>query len=341
MKRKWFGLAASVFLLFLFTSPLAAQQGAGQGAGRGAAGLISVLLRPKFISMLVLGLLALGLLLTKKMRDGLKIPLLLVSTFLFGIAANLPVAAFKGFSMHPSPICSATKSILYGFRAPMIVFLAVILFLTLLGPKLFCGWVCPVGAVQELAAMLADRLKIRRIKWNFTFTQAVRIGIFLAFIFLSGTAVYHTVVEGQKSALSLYDPINAFHGFEMGAQPSFLAGFLHYLPLLLTIGLAFKTYRPFCYLVCPVGLLTNLVEQVGLFRVSLKKPACTDCVICRQKSPCPTVPEILKGSVLRPDCYSCTVCVNSCKACRALDYGIKREIGDKYGIQKPETSSIQ
>lgn len=325
MKRKWIWFAVSIVLAFVSAAPLAAQQGAGQGGGRGAAGFFAVILRPKFVAMLVLGLLALALLLTRKMRDGLKIPLLLVSTFLFGIAANLPVAAFKGFGMHPSPICSATKSILYGFRMPMIAFLAVILFLTLLGPKLFCGWICPVGALQELIAMLADRLRLRRIKWNFVFTQTVRIGIFLAFIFLSGTAVYHTVVEGQKTALSLYDPINAFHGFEMNPQLSFLAGFLHYLPLLLTIVLAFKTYRPFCYLVCPVGLFANLVEQVGLFRVTLKRRACTDCAVCRKESPCPAVPEILKGSVLRPDCYSCTVCVRSCKACGALDYGVKRE----------------
>jgi len=33
----------------------------------------------------------------------------------------------------------------------------VIVFLTLLGPKLFYGYVCPVGAIQELVAMLADR----------------------------------------------------------------------------------------------------------------------------------------------------------------------------------------
>jgi len=320
VKMKRIGIPASVFLFLLFASPLAAQQ----GAGRRAAAFWTVLARPKFVVMLVFGLIALALLLTRKMKDSIKIPFLLLSTFLFGIAPNLPVALFKRFSMHPSPVCAATKSILYGFGMPLIVTLAVIVLLTIVGPKLFCGWVCPVGAVQELIAMLADKLKIRRIKWNFVFTQTVRIGIFLLFVFLSGTAIYHTYLEEQKVALSVYDPINAFHGFEFVAQPSFLAGFLHYLPLLLTLVLAFKFYRPFCYLICPVGLLANLLEQVGLFRVTLKKPSCTDCGVCEKASPCPTVPEILKGSVLRPDCYACTACVNSCKESKALEYGIKR-----------------
>jgi len=320
MKSKWSGISTSVFLFLLFASPLAAQQ----GAGRKAATFWTVLTRPKFVVMLILGLIALTLLLTRKMKDSIKIPLLLLTTFLFGIAPNLPVVLFKKFGMHPSPVCAATKSILYGFGMPLIVTLAIIVFLTLLGPKLYCGWVCPVGAIQELVAMLADKLKIRRIKWNFVFTQTVRVGIFLLFVFLSGTAIYHTYVEEQKVALSIYDPINAFHGFEFVAQPSFLAGFLHYLPLLLTLVLAFKFYRPFCYLVCPVGLFTNILEQVALFRVTLKKSACIDCGVCEKASPCPTVPEILKESVLRPDCYACTACVNSCRDLKALEYGTKR-----------------
>lgn len=106
--------------------------------------------------MLVIAAAAFVLLLARRMNNRLKVPILLISTFLYGIAANLPLKFFAGFAMHPSPVCSATKSLLYGFRMPMIATLAVILFLTLVGPKLFCGWVCPVGAVQELTSMPAE-----------------------------------------------------------------------------------------------------------------------------------------------------------------------------------------
>jgi ferredoxin-type protein NapH len=310
----------SGIIFFAAAVPLLAQQ----GAGRGAPSFWDALVRPRPLAMLILGLLAMVLLLTKTMRNGIKVPFLLLSTFLFGIAANLPVDAFKVFSMHPSPICAITKPLIFGFRVPMFALGAVILFLTLVGPKLFCGWVCPVGAAQELIAMLADKLRIRRIKWNFTFTQAVRIAVFLLFVFLSMTAVHHVVRDGNKIAVSVYDSVNAFHGFKIEPHPSFWAGFLNYLPFILTIALAFKTYRPYCYLVCPIGLFTNALEQVSLFRVSLNKSACTDCKDCVEKSPCPTVPEILKGSVLRPDCFSCTVCVNSCRDSKALSFGVKR-----------------
>ena len=318
LKRIGISAAAAGLALLAHPLSLAAQQGAGRGK---PPGFLEVLARPKFVTMLVIGLVALVLLLTRRMKNSFKVPLLLLATFLYGVAANLPVKFFAGFVMHPSPICAATKSILYGFRTPMMVTLAVILFLTLVGPKIFCGWVCPVGAIQELIAMLADKLGIRRRKWNFRFTQGVRVAIFLLFVFLSGTAVLHTVQEDKVVALSLYDNINAFHGFEIGLQPTLFANIVHYLPFVLTLAFAFLFYRPFCYLVCPIGLLANLVENFALFRVVLRKPPCNDCGVCTTKSPCPTVPEILKDSAYRPDCFSCTACVNSCPS-RSLEFGV-------------------
>lgn len=170
--------------------------------------------------------------------------------------------------------------------------------------------------------MLADKLRIRRRKWNFRVTQTVRVGILLLFVALSLTAVLHTTApSGQKSALSLYDYINAFHGYEIALQPTLFDTVVHFLPFVLTLAFAFVTYRPFCYLVCPIGLLTNLVENVALFRVVLKRPACNDCGVCETKSPCPTVPEILKDAAYRPDCFSCTVCTNACCPKGALEFG--------------------
>lgn len=320
---KRIGVVVASAALAVLAHPLALAAQPGSGRGRQGATFFAMLSRPKFVTMLVIALIALVLLLTRRMTNAIKVPILLVSTFLYGVAANLPIKLFAGFSMHPSPICAATKSILYGFRMPMIVTLAVILFLTLVGPKLFCGWVCPVGAVQELIAMLADKLGIRRRKWNFRATQAVRVSIFLLFVFLSGTAILHVVQpNGSKVALSLYDYINAFHGYELGAQPTLLAGLIHFLPFVLTLLLAFFFYRPFCYLVCPIGLLTNLVEQFGLFRVVMKKPTCNDCGACAIKAPCPTVPEILKDSAHRPDCFSCNVCVSGCCPKGSLEFGV-------------------
>jgi polyferredoxin len=246
---------------------------------------------------------------------------LLLATFFFGLLGNVT----SYFIMHPSPMCAATKSLLYGFGLPLIVTLAVIFLLTLTGPKLFCGWVCPVGAAQELIAMLADKLKIKRYRFSFTLAQTVRLFLFLAFIFISGTALLHGIFKGKVFALSLYDYINPFHGMEFGLNDNFLGYVIHYLPFLLTVIFAFKYYRPFCHFVCPIGLYTHWLEQVALFRITFKKETCTTCNVCVQRTPCTAIPEILKESTLRPDCYACNECIKKCPE-GSLAIGIKRTV---------------
>jgi polyferredoxin len=320
-------LVFSLFTLFLFSPALFSQtaESAAEHAQRRAPTFWDFLVHPRFVFkfsvMLVLGIVVLVLLKTKKMNKATKVVLLLLATFLFGLLGNV----FDYFAMHPSPMCAATKSLLYGFGIPLIITLVVIFLLTLIGPKLFCGWVCPVGAVQELIAMLADKLGIKRNQFSFTVAQTVRFLIFILFIFLSATAVIHGVFEGRTYAISIYDYINPFHGMEFGANEDLLGYLIHYLPFLLTVILAFKYYRPFCHFVCPIGLYTHFLEQIALFRITFKKNTCTDCNICLKKTPCTAIPEIMKESVLRPDCYACNDCIEKCLE-DSFEIGIKRTV---------------
>jgi polyferredoxin len=180
-----------------------------------------------------------------------------------------------------------------------------------------------VGTLQELMSLLADKLKIKRKRFNFIFAHSVRMILFILFIFLSTTLVLHVVYEGEVYANSLYDYVNAFHGMELGMPVSFLDALAHYLPLLLTILLALKYYRPFCHFLCPVGLFTHWLEQVSLFKVSLKRSKCNDCKVCVKEAPCEAMDDILKEATLRPDCYACNKCVETCPE-DALKIGTKK-----------------
>jgi len=288
--------------------------------------LVGFLLQPKFIAMVAIAAVVFALLKTRRMGNQLKVAVLLVSTFLFGIAGNLPVDFFSSFAMHPSPICAFTKPLLFGLGIPFLGTIIVISALTLVGPKLFCGWVCPVGAIQELVSMLSDRLQLRRFKLPFTMTNAIRLAFFLVFIGVSTTGVLAITTSRGTFPKSLYDYVNPFHGLEIGVPDSLLTATIQYLPFLVVLGLSVVTYRPFCYALCPVGLVTHWLEQIGLFRVTLLREPCVDCDLCTKKSLCPTVPEMLKETALRPDCFSCTRCTAACPK-DALLYGTRRTVG--------------
>ncbi len=320
-------LKRSFFFFTLFSAKFLTAEvvhQAGEHAGRKKPPtFFSFLLQPKFIVMLLIGIVVIILLKSKKMQKGIKVTLLLISTFLFGFAGNIPADFFHSFAMHPSPMCAATKPLLYGFGIPFMVTLFVIFLLTLTGPKLFCGYVCPVGAVQEIISMFSDKLKIKRFKTNFKVAHAVRIFLFIMFIFISATAILSITFKGKIFPKSFYDFINPFHGLEFELENSLFGYITHYVPFLLTVIFSFKYYRPFCHFVCPIGLYTSFIEQVSLFRISLKKDKCTNCNICVNKAPCTAMKDILNGSDLRPDCFTCNVCIDVCPE-DALEVGIKR-----------------
>jgi polyferredoxin len=329
---KLFNATKKIILLMFCMVPIfifsQSTEKAVEHAQRKAPTFFDFLTRTAFISkyyaMIILGIIVLALLLTKKMKPKIRITILLISTFLFGIVGNIPLKPFSFFSMHPSPMC-VTKALLYGFRIPFMVTLGVILILSLVGPRLFCGYICPVGAVQELMSALADKLKIKRKSFNFTMANTIRLFIFVLFIFLSATAIVHVVFEGNAYPQSIYDYVNPFHGLEISMPTGVFDALTHYLPFLLTVILAFKFYRPFCHFVCPIGLFTHWTEQVSLFKISLNRPKCTDCQICVKKAPCEAMDDILKDSTLRPDCYTCYACIKDCPE-DALEIGTKRTV---------------
>lgn len=300
----------SLFLLWMFllgmSLVLPAQDLSHNGPVRRT--LMTLLLSPKYLTMIVLGILALFLLKKGLLKGWVKVVMLSLAVFFFGVAANLPIPFFQKYAMHPSPICAVAKAMLYGFGTPMIATALVILLLSLIGPRLFCGWVCPVGALQELTFMLQKKLKLPQLRLPYRLTNRIRTGLLLAFFFLSGTAVIHAVLDnGKKVGISLYDYFNAFHGFEWEGL-----ALISLLPLLLSVILGLFVYRPYCHLVCPVGLLTHWLEPLALFRFNLKKEACNDCQKCVKETPCQATEEIVKGSTVRPDCFACGDCLHHC-----------------------------
>lgn len=245
-------------------------------------------------------LIGLVLLYKTKLKHNLRFLFLFIIFFVFAIFPTLPLGKFNyGMGIHPSPMCIITKPFLFlnaGRTVPIIFLslLASILVLTIIGNKLFCGWVCPIGALQEIfnRAPLANKLKI---KLPFKLTNLIRISIFVIFvviIFSTGIGIY-----------DYFNPFEFLHWqFELFAS----------LFLSMTLIASLFIFRPFCYLICPLGMVTWIFEHFSFIKIKVNKDKCTSCNICIEKSPCPSIPSILNGKKLRPDCHACGRCLEVC-----------------------------
>ena len=283
------------FLLALFFTLQAAQNNSGS-----LSGFFSAWQLPKVWIAALLAVLGTVLLMSKKLTTAWRIILMVLAFFAFGVVSVLPLGTFaQGMGLHPSPMCVIEKPFLFANagRAIPLIFLSIFAFvglLTVASNKSFCGWTCPIGALQELLHKI-PLPKNYKTKIPFKVTNSVRFSLFALFVafvfFLS---------------FSIYEYVNAFH-------------VLHWTwswELAIPIGIAFVggvfVYRPFCYLICPLGLFTWVLEHVSVLRVKLNKQACTDCKICVKQSPCPTMPAILAEKRIRPDCHACGECIKAC-----------------------------
>jgi polyferredoxin len=296
-------LCAVVILLCISNTTWAA------GGGRRSMGFLDVLLLPRVWVSAIFCLAGMGLLIKAKVHTRLRLIVLSTVFFFFGILPALPLGRFAlGMGLHPSPVCAITKPFLFlsaGRQVP-IIFIAILFFISvfsIVGNKLFCGWACPIGAIQEAFNHIPLTRKLRFIL-PFQLTNTLRMIIFITFIMF-------VLTIGR----SIYDYFNPFH-------------FLHWrfdimsvMVLLITLMASLFIFRPFCHLVCPIGLFTWVLEHFSLVKVKVNKHDCKDCNLCIKKSLCPAVESVLEVKRSRPDCFACGRCIEACPE-NALGFGM-------------------
>jgi polyferredoxin len=171
----------------------------------------------------------------------------------------------------------------------IIAILIIFILVVLVTGRIFCGYLCPIGAVQELAYHVPAK-KLRPVQKNalIIIRLAVLLIFFAAAFFLS------------TGILSYF---GIFQFFNLEITSVLFVVFL----VILFVSLSF--YRPFCRIICPLGALYSLAAMKGLFKFR-RSEACTDCRKCEAE--CPT--NEAKREDAKGECYLCGRCVEVCPA---------------------------
>jgi polyferredoxin len=288
-------------------------------------GLLDFLTSGKYLAFFIMMLVGVSLLFGRWVKPWLRIAALAVAFVLFGLDYFFP--------LHPSPMCGVTKLFMFKiawgkFFPAFLAILVAMLIPSLLVGKVFCGWVCPLGALQDLVNKIPFRPRFK--KFHFGSFNTIRLAMFalffLTFFFVKnqiaglGGAVGADLTDQSwigYSTYSVYDPVNFFELLHWSTSTIFfiMMGVLLLASLML--------YRPFCYIVCPVGAITWLFEKIAPLRVRVDREACIECGDCVEKSPCPTIQPMYEGKKILPDCTSCGECIGTCEQ-NAIKFGLRR-----------------
>jgi len=188
-----------------------------------------------------------------------------------------------------------------GLGAPLVVGaagLTVVFFLTVVFGRFICGYLCPVGAVQEIAYH-APVPKFQPRKKNLFLV--IRGIIFLVFLVMS---------------FALSSSLLAWFGIRDFFCLALTTGSIVFFAVLIA---SMVFYRPFCRLVCPYGALLSLGAAKSLFRIQ-RTDACIECRKCEKA--CPT--DEAKREDVKAECYLCGRCTDVCPKEGALVYSRNR-----------------
>jgi polyferredoxin len=216
---------------------------------------------------------------------------------------------------------------------------------TMVFGRVFCGWVCPIGFVQEMATRASNWMRrhpnrrlMARIRlgmaavlllgtvgvyafvrpYNFPILQGVSAGylIFLAMLIMLSVADRRWEVSLRAvryGSLAFFVLGTAVAGIYLhGAFCVLFVNDLNDETIMLFVGVLFASLvlsQAWCRFLCPEGALLGLLTRLSGVRIRLDRSKCSRCNNCGQVCP---VEAIDVGEVDERSCLYCCKCVDTC-----------------------------
>lgn len=181
--------------------------------------------------------------------------------------------------------------------ASLVLFLGLIPITYIFG-KVWCGWICHFGALQEFIH--------KNSKWNFWKTPkaqkvlfCVQIGVFVTWVLW--------LLIAQTSSVCKYDPFVKIFNLSIN-------GMVNYIVVGILIVLSLFVNRPFCRAICPIGFVLGWVARIPYARRLHIKDSCVGCGKCKTKCDKGAIigEKLIKHRVDANACIFCGECMSEC-----------------------------
>lgn len=219
--------------------------------------------------------------------------------------------------------------------------------------KLFCSYLCPLGAIAEFIGRLGDKLKVRRE------VNGIADKVFRSFKYILLFITVYFTLENSELFCKTYDPFYSSVTL-FGHKVDYLYATIS-ISVFLIGSLLLRLF--WCKYLCPLGAVSNIFKHISLFvgiaalyfiahlcnlkieliyyvalgciigyiveisnnqlkkinmlKITRHEKVCVDCGLCTSKCPQGIDVASLK-KVTHPDCNMCGDCVESCPKTGAL-----------------------
>lgn len=187
---------------------------------------------------------------------------------------------------------------------------------TLLVGVLFCGWICPLGTLQDWAYKLGRKLKLPLFRMPYKVQRYLQLSRYILY-FLLTLGVTFTVLQGTKNLSAL-----------MKGKEIALASLI-VLIIFVLVGIFFN--RPFCNYICTGGARRGLWSVIRIIGIRRDTSRCINCKLCSKS--CPMNIDVANTDFVRhPNCIGCMSCLSVCpQNCISFRHSPKPNLPGKAG----------
>jgi NosR/NirI family transcriptional regulator, nitrite reductase regulator len=225
-------------------------------------------------------------------------------------------------------------SLLNGFRwetfliEPVIFVLWSFVALGLLfwGRGVFCGWLCPFGALHELTNKAAKAMGVRQIEVPFAVQErlwAIKYTLFMAILGLSFYSMEHALV------LAEVEP------FKTAISMRFMRDWPFVLFVVAILGAGLFIERFYCRYLCPLGAALAIPAKMKLFDWLHRRPQCgRECRFCETQCTVGAIDTL--GRINPNECILCLRCqVIMCDPAQCIALKRRAVRGEGAGVSAP------
>ena len=183
---------------------------------------------------------------------------------------------------------------------PLMVIIAgyTLLSVVLIGRGVFCGWLCPFGALQELLGQLSRALRVPQ--WNPPAALEKRLWLGKYIAAAAVLVLVLTQIDPSGATLEIEPFKTAITSKFTRAWPYVL-----YAGALLAIGLFSE--RAYCRFLCPLGGVLACLDRLHLLNLLKRRPECGNpCHLCERSCPVRAIEKT--GKIVTAECFQCLDC---------------------------------
>lgn len=212
----------------------------------------------------------------------------------------------------------------------------IVLGLTILGGRVYCSTICPLGTLQDIVIYSKKKFSAKnryRFKKALSVLRYSILGITIISLFITGlfavnlldpyanfgrmgTHLLQPVILWSNNLLAKLVPVFGLNILE--SRPIHIASFSFSAGMLvLVFVLSVFRGRLYCNSVCPVGTILGLISKISFYKIKINASGCTKCGNCQAvcKANCINI------KTLEIDNSRCVACYNCISACNDSSIG--------------------